>query len=211
MRASTNKTAVIRLLILSAIASAFVSNARAEGVYCAFEVKVSTPSGEPFPDVPAAIVGAGGKEFGSEARTDKNGVVRFCDAPMQRVDIIVGFDRCGAVMIRQVKPPWLRTAHFSVIYARRTCGEFIVPSDCHVLLRVVDEKDRPVIGAHLDTGPGGEPSDVYGRLFRSLKESEKLEGVVTKDGYEPMRISEQCTHEDDHDIEEKVVMRKPQR
>ena len=51
---------------------------------------------------------------------------------------------------------------------------------------------------------GSDVSDIYGRIFRSMKRGEKLQGVVIKDGREPARISQEC----EDDVELKVVLRK---
>lgn len=74
----------------------------ADQPYCAFEVKVSKPSGVPFANVPVIMVQRNAQL--AETRTNTNGEARLCDAPLSSVDIMVGFERCGAVLVREVKP-----------------------------------------------------------------------------------------------------------
>jgi hypothetical protein len=38
-----------------------------------------------------------------------------------------------------------------------------------------------------------------------LKRGERLEGVITKDGYQPTRVSQKC----EDDVETKAVLRRP--
>ena len=47
-------------------------------------------------------------------------------------------------------------------------------------------------------------SDAFGRLFRSVKKWETLEGTVIKEGYEPAHVSEQCLG----DVELKLILHK---
>ncbi len=70
-----------------------------EPTYCSFEVKVSKPSGVPFAKVPVALV-ENRTQFGT-VFTDANGLARICDAPLHRVDIVVGIDLCGMVLVEE--------------------------------------------------------------------------------------------------------------
>jgi len=131
--------------------------------------------------------------------TDANGTARICDAPIGTVDVFVGFDACGLVVIKEVKPLWLETKKLFVTYARSSCGEFNSnPKSCHIVLRVKDEVGRPLAGARFEGKASaksvGEPilSDSFGRLFRTLEADQMLEGYITKLGYNPTPISQRC-------------------
>ena len=183
----------------------------AEGAtYCAYEVRVNEPSGKPFAGVPILLVHNGAQI--AETRTDATGKARICDAPLDAVSIAVGFDICGSVVVRDLVPLWLRTRQVFVTYVRSTCGEFVsFPADCHLLVRVVDDKGRFLPGARLgpktlEIGSGADVSDEFGRMFRYLKEHEKLDGVVTKEGYGSSPLSTKCSI--GADTEMKVILRK---
>jgi hypothetical protein len=196
-----------RLLILTVFSTLFISHAAAQDTYCAFEVKVSTPSGAPVVGAHVAMLRGDMSTF-SETTTAANGVARLCDAPMEAVNIVTGFDVCGSVFIRALKPKWPETLRVYVTYLDYPCSHFIPPPICQVLLRIQDEAGHPVAGARFNgksaTSSGSAESDVLGRLFRSLKRSQKLEGVVFKEGSEPVNISVKC----DDDLELKVVLHK---
>src|SRR5258708_27031060 len=74
----------------------------ASPVYCAYEVKVSTPLGRPISNLPVAMM-TRSKELFFETRTDETGVARICDAPLEFIDLIVGMDICGAVHVNRLK------------------------------------------------------------------------------------------------------------
>ncbi|MDP8981993.1 MAG: hypothetical protein M3O35_15535 [Acidobacteriota bacterium] len=103
---------------------------------------------------------------------------------------------------------WPDTQRIFVTYVKTFCGFVRFKPDCQVLLRIQDEAGRAVAGARFDgkssTSSGFDVSDVFGRLFRSLKTRDKLVGVVTKAGSQSVRISVECTD----DVELKVVLNK---
>ena len=204
---STKKTTTGRLLRLIGLPALFIHIAAGQNLYCAFEVKVSTPSGTPVAGAHVAIL-RGDKSTFSETTTAANGVARLCDAPLETVNIVAGFDVCGSVFIRALKPKWPETLRVYVTYLDYPCHHFIPPPDCQVLLRIQDEAGRPVARARFNgkraTSSGSDESDVLGRLFRSLKWRERLEGVVFKEGSSPVNISVEC----EVDTELKVVLHK---
>jgi len=142
----------------------------------------------------------------SESATDAKGVARICDAPLEYLDVVVGRDICGSILVRHLKPTWPETRRLYVTYVDAPCDHFVVAPNCRVLLRIQDSSGRPVVGARFEETPpnrsGTDVSDVFGRLFRSLKRGEQLEGVVVKTGSEPARVSMRCMD----DVELKVVL-----
>lgn len=204
---SIKKAIIGRLFGLIVLSALFSHIALGQSLYCAFEVKVSTPSGDPVVGAHVAIL-RGDKSTFSETMTAANGVARLCDAPMETVNIVAGFDVCGSVFIRALKPKWPETLRVYVTYLDYPCSHFIPPPMCQVLLRIQDEAGHPVAGARFNgkraTSSGSDESDVLGRLFRSLKWREKLEGVVFKQGSAPTSISVDC----ESDTELKVVLHK---
>jgi hypothetical protein len=192
------------ILAIALILSA-VSPANSQVVYCAFEVTIKNPTGHPVAKIPVALVGQAKTTF-SQAISDVNGVARLCDAPMEPVDIVVGLDICGSVMIRSLKPTWPSTQHLSATYSPRTCEFVSFREDCLVLLRIVDEEGRSVPGAEFATAPaatsGGKGSDAYGRLFRIVKKGQTLKGFVFKEGFASATVEKRCQD----DLESKVVL-----
>jgi hypothetical protein len=75
-------------------------------------------------------------------------------------------------------------------------------------MRIQDETGRPVEGALFQGTPSrlhaSDVSDVFGRVFRTLKKGEQLKGVVAKEGSEPASVSTRCTD----DVELKVALHK---
>jgi hypothetical protein len=181
--------------------NAFLS--AAEPPYCAYEVRVGHPSGEPFAGVGVALI-LKGTEI-AEARTDAKGVVRICDAPLASVDIVAGFDVCGSVGVRHVNPLWLQTRKIDITFDGESCHEFSsFPTVCHVLLRVVDDEGRALSGARFN----GMVSDVFGRLIASLDSLQRLAGFVAKEGYAPGRVSAECDLRGNTDLDLKVLLQK---
>jgi len=145
------------------------------------------------------------------AWTDADGRARICDAPLHRVDIAVGSDACGLVLVKKVEPTWPTTSKIFVTYENRSCGHFDFPTGCLVLLRTTDERGRPIPGARFLSSPatGGPASDVFGRLYRTITLNEILKGEVVKDGYLPALVLERCDPMGDGHLELKVVLRRP--
>lgn len=180
--------------------------------YCAFEVKVLSPSKEPAAKVPVGIARQRGTF--AETVTDADGIARICDAPIYPVDVFVGYDACGLVVIKGVKPLWLETRKLVATYAHSSCGEFnSFAKNCHILFRVKDEAGRSVAGARFEGKASGDPrepvlSDSFGRLFRAVEENQTLEGQITMAGYNPTSVSQSCLRRELGDRELVVVLRK---
>ncbi len=175
--------------------------------YCAFEVKVSTPSGIPVNKLPVIMVRER-KETLFETTTDEKGVARICDAPLEFVGIVVGRDVCGSVQVNRLKFNWPGIQRVFITFVDNPCDHMEVRPERQVLLRVQDEKGQPLADARFEVssasmGGGSTLSDSLGRLFRVVKARGVIEGVVTKQGKEPAHISLKATD----DLELKVVLR----
>ena len=177
--------------------------------YCAYEVKVKKPSGRPFANTPVGVVDQGVQI--STAVTDATGVARLCDAPMHRVDIVVGAIGAGLILVKGVKPTWPELRRIVVIRDDRHWDEFTFPDECQVLLRVEDKSGAPIAGAQLDdqSWSGRAPnvaSDSFGRLFRKLKSGEALDGLIRSQGRIPGHVSAKCIPGSEGEVELKVVL-----
>jgi hypothetical protein len=129
---------------------------------------------------------------GATRITDANGQATFCDAPLHRVDLVIGTLDCGVVLVKGIKSTWPETRNVFVTYDQGHCGgEVVFPSSCEVLLRIHDEEGRPLAGAEFDYGSSQrDASDAFGRIFRSVKPGKAVEGVLKKEGRQPVRVSE---------------------
>lgn len=164
--------------------------AAASQPFCAFEVGVKDPGGKPSAGVPVILVLHEATIY--ETITDQRGVARLCDSPAEPVDIVTGFDLCGAILIRKVSFRWPDTQHFALTYEKSFCDHTSVwPRQ--VLIRVHDEIGHPIEGARLlgtsSAGEGTPASDSLGRIFRVVPRLDALQGQVVKAGRVPVRIS----------------------
>jgi len=196
------------LLTLTLASGCFRASAAAkEPAYCAFEVKVVTPSGVPAPRVPVLLIRHHTTTY-AETTTSSNGLARLCDAPLESVDIAVGFDICGSVVVRNLSPSWPETHHVYVTYAPSPCDHFATSGRCRILMRVQDVAGQPVGRAQFRGLSSGVSvhgtSDQFGRMFFSFARDETVKGLITNDGDLPENVSVQCRD----DVEVRVTMRK---
>jgi hypothetical protein len=194
-------------LIFIFFATLRIAAAQPDKLFCAFEVTVVTPTGLPAAGLSVAMIRDDDKKTVSTATTASDGVVKFCDAPIVPVRIMVASTPCGLTTVGPARAEWPDTQKLLITQNLTRCEEFNPPPLCHVLLRVSDESGGPVQGARLETkaslGPGSVVSDRLGRLFLSIKRMERLEGLIVKEGFQPMPFSEECVD----DAEPKIVLR----
>jgi hypothetical protein len=180
----------------------FASYALCESTYCAFEIRVADPSGTALDKVPVYLVRGHDTQVASTT-TDQRGIATFCDAPLGLLDIGVGLDSCGSVMVREVQAVWPETRRVFVTYVKTYCKHFIFENHCLAVFRVRDETGRPVAGARFKGGGAGtDASDAFGRIFRYTERRGRLAGTITKPGYGPASVSETCVD----DAEAPVVL-----
>jgi hypothetical protein len=182
---------LVRFLI-AAVAVCMPPSAAGQ-TYCALEVKVSSADGKPRSALPVAVVQNSQTTF-SEAMTDGSGLARICDAPLESVDIAVGFDVCGLVMIRSLHPKWPDTMKLFVTYDDHPCAHFNLPQTCQVLLRVQDTAGRPLPGVRFvpmdqRAGSGTTVTDSLGRIYRVVKRDSRLEGRLESPSHAPKEVS----------------------
>ena len=83
--------------------------------YCAFEVAVSSPKGRPIYGATVSVVDQQTHVYGT-AMTNGEGVARLCDSPRGLINIQVGGQLCGSIVVRNLKAYWRRTRRIVVIY-----------------------------------------------------------------------------------------------
>jgi hypothetical protein len=202
------KLQVYRLIMFALIAACIM---HAQLSYCAFEVAVKSSSQVPVPDIGVWLLQADGSVY-SKTQANERGVARLCDAPSTLVDIQVGANLCGAVIVKYLRPRWLETRHVLIHYDR-CLDDFAVSSGCYMVLRVRDDTGRPVVGAHLTQRPPThdtqiDPSDTFGRLFKFVPWGKSLVGTVEKDGYAATEVFQTCQSRDDPNSEFVVTLHK---
>ena len=170
--------------------------------FCAFEVLVKDHGGSPKPGV--AVVLAKDRKGVTEEKTDRNGVARICDAPLDFVDIVVGNDLCGAALVHHVKQRWPETTRIVVTHQELPCDHFGIEDRCVLLLRVRDKDGRPVKGARVEWSVGqvANVTDLYGRAFMITRRRVYVNGTISKDGRRAS-FTGQCID----DIERIIVLR----
>src|SRR5438270_1023772 len=186
----------VRILILLPFV---LATALCETTYCAFEVRVTTPSGTPFARVPVYLIRAQRTTLFSTS-TDEAGIAKLCDAPVGAVDIGVGFDVCGSVLLRAIRATWPDTKTVFVTYSNDPCRHFTFESRCLTVLRIQSEAGRPIAGAHFRTEGGDSglrASDMFGRIFYKTNSGGRVAGLVIKKGYRAARVSKTCIDDND--------------
>jgi hypothetical protein len=186
--------------------------AQSQVSYCAFEVTVRSPEGDPVSGAPVAALAQDGKTIGL-ASTDKQGVARVCDAPAELTDIRVGGRLCGAVTLHYMTPYWLETRHVVVTYKNCNGEEFAPMGGCSLTIRLRDQEGHPLEGVLFDD-PNERAkkraqtrlSDWFGRIFRFTDYGDTLSGRFLKDGYVPQNFTEQCGSGDPKRAERTVVL-----
>lgn len=176
--------------------------------YCAYEVVVRDPVGQAVVNVPVGLVVDGTQR--ETVSTDSDGKARLCDAPLRRVDIGVGNSRCGAVLIKNLRPPWPDTLTVPVTYQRMSCEGFLGPDSCTVLLRVLDQAGQPIEGVGFydrATGRNVQESDRFGRLFWVVPPGKVVSGAVKKEGYVPAQFAQPCVPSLVKDFEVRLTLR----
>jgi hypothetical protein len=204
----------IRLQVVIGFGFCLVTAASGADQYCAFAVKVSSPSGRPLAGIPVAMIQGESKEFGHEVRTDGAGSAKLCDAPLEPVTIIVGVDICGAVAVKHVRASWPATKQLYFTYVPEGCNHFGETSSCTILIRVLDEDARPTLEAAW-TAEGISSrrltsSDAFGRILQSVDVGGELRGVLTKRGFAPEKVDVPCETDGERFIEKKIIMHRAQ-
>ena len=185
----------------------------AQEVYCALEVTVVSAAGTPVSRTSVLMVDQKGNIF-STSTTDEKGIVRFCDVPSGLIDLQVGGNRCGAVVVRYLRPYWMRTKHVSIVY--EDCGgeDHMPPGGCLLTVRVQNENHLPLPGVRFEdqsehrSSPTQQIADEFGRIFRSLAWGETLAGSLAKDGYASKTIDEPCKRGEPYRRERVILLPK---
>jgi hypothetical protein len=109
------------------------------------------------------------------------------------------------------KVSWPRSRDIYVVYDKAHCrDELVPPTSCQFLVRIHDQEGHALVGASFHSGQSElGTSDAFGRILRSLKSGENLNGIVSMKGLESARISTRCVRGDERDVEQDIVLRKP--
>jgi hypothetical protein len=180
--------------------------------YCAFEINVKSPEAAPIQGISVSASSGDGSPF---ARTvsDDEGIARICDSPVSSdISISAGSGGCGEVTVRNLYPLWLETRRIYVIVQGCLQRENLFAHECHVVVRIRDERNAPVEGVQLT---GREPStgtketavsDRFGRLFRVVPLHGTFAGRLEKAGYVTAGLALECGPRSAPEDERTVVL-----
>lgn len=207
---------IIRVLTLSlGCADRLSAQVPQDSQYCAFEVSVTSPTGQPLSDVSVSAATRRSDSPFTTIKTDRDGIARICDAPIRtRIDIHVGNGPCGAVAIRDVYPWWLTTRRVHVTYERCVPRDYFYsfPKVCHLVIRVRDESGKPLPGVRLTLASAHQDnegtliSDQFGRIFQVIHHGETLRGSLEKSGYASAQVTFECRPTGEVENEEVVTL-----
>jgi hypothetical protein len=184
--------------------------------YCAFEVQVGSPDGNPVTSVGVVLLTAGGQTFGGD-NTNEQGVAMICDSPPGPVAIQVGGKQCGGVTVNSLSRYYMLTRKVVVVYDNCREEGLVPVGGCELTIRVRDQKGNPIARASFE-GPNDNPeasdqtriSDAYGRIFRFALFGESIKARIKKDGYVSQELLESCRAGNlgGYDMERVVVLNK---
>jgi hypothetical protein len=168
----------------------------ADRPYCAVEVTVKKPNGEPLRGTSVMVTRSSESTTESEAVTDSAGSARICDVPMDvPLDVYISRGASCSVTINQVIPRWASPRHFTVIFD--FCPYNSLNGLCDFILRVRDEEGKPISAANLVVRDDGssvvrsaQRSDDRGRIFVTARNQRIIDVTVRKLGYtdEPIKL-----------------------
>jgi hypothetical protein len=188
--------------------------------YCAFEVSVRSPTGQPLSDVSVSAATRRSDSPFATVKTSSDGIARICDIPMRtRIDIHVGNGPCGAVTIRDLSPWWLTTQPVHVVYEPCVPRDYVYsfPSLCYLVIRIRNESDKPLPGVRLTLASthqddkGTLVSDQFGRIFQMIHHGETLRGSLENSGYASAQVTFECKPRSEVENEEVVTLRELER
>jgi hypothetical protein len=211
-------TVAFALGLLLSSAPLFSAQSDTTAGYCALEVAVKSPSGEPTPGVSVSASARGGKPFAT-VQTDKQGLAGICDIPTA-VTLTIRIRRdsnpCGEVTIGGLYRLWLKTRRVNVTYEECNPQELYFPGFCGMVLRVRDERDVPLAGVKLvavDANHQGEKktvSDKLGRIFLQIPTHQKLKSELSRNGYEAQSIILECNPRAPFEQEQTIILKRRQ-
>ena len=226
MTCGTNRLAPMNgsahiLLALVALAlgcSLPMSAQETEPQYCAFEVSIRSPTGQPLSDVSVSAATRLSSSPFATVKSGTDGIARICDVPIgTRIDIHVGNGPCGAIVVRDLYPWWLTNERVNVTYDPCVPRDFSYsfPKRCYLIIRVRNERDKPLPGARLTLASNNQDdngtllSDQFGRIFRLIHHGETLGAFIEKDGYISVRVELECKPGSAVENEKIVIMKQP--
>lgn len=194
----TLRRAVIASTLCLAV-SVSLSAQSAHRPWCAFEVLVNSPTGDPLSGIPVSASLNDGGRLLARAKSDKQGLARICDAsPNSYVNIHVGEYSC-AITVSEIYPLWLRTRRIVVVYQSCPAEEEGFSPYCHIVARVRDEHNGALSDVRLVVSGVSEEvartliTDQFGRILHSIKWRESISGTLEKAGFVPERITLKCS------------------
>ena len=188
----------IRCLLVGFCMSTLSGSASYAASYCALKVYVKTSEGKPVPNLEVSVSWFNGDEK-VEARLGIDGTAVFCDLPSRVIDIAVK-GPCGEIVAKRQPIHWLDNSEVYFYYP--SCSSYhhwVIENGCRLIIRVtrlasgVEGASVSPSDSVIDSSSGPNTSDEYGRIFKTLKYSSVYDVELSKTGYKPVRIIQNCT------------------
>ena len=174
----------------------FISPATA-ATHCDLKLHVSTSDGKPAANLEVTVSWHNGQEK-AIGRIAADGAVPFCDLPARIVDVSVN-GPCDEVIVRRQPLRWLEEVEIYLTYPSCDRYHWVWDNGCRLMLRVA-RLGQPVEGvsitdsdAVIDSSSGPNSSDKYGRIYKTLRFNSIFDVELTKVGFKPLRVVQNCT------------------
>ena len=206
------KTRIVHWFLMAPLTVALLSSGEYRDQYCAFEVVVRSPKGDPVWPVSVSLLDRSMHAF-TTALTGPAGIARLCDAPVGPISVRVGGQLCGATTVKDLKAFWMKTRRVYITYDNCSGEDFAFPGGCLVTIRVYSKTGQPISGV-LFSGSNQRPaareqttiSDAFGRIFRFVEYGGILNGELVKPGYLSQNIRVTCERGSLYEKEQRVVL-----
>ena len=188
----------IRCLLVFGFFMSVLSGSVSYGAsYCALRVYVKTADGKPVPNLRVSVSWSNDDEK-IEAELGIDGTTVFCDLPSRIVDITVK-GPCDEVVAKRQPIRWLETSEVYFYYPSCSRYHWVPDNGCRLIMRVTlsfkgfEGASVSPSDAVIDSSSGPNSSDEYGRIFKTLKYGSVYDVELSKTGYKPVRIIQNCS------------------
>ena len=164
----------------------------AQGDYCALRVTVKHTNGK-MALAPVTIIGENASPVAS-ARS-LFGVAEFCDLGFEKFTVLIGLNKCGQVVIKNIETTFPKTVELNAIFDG--CAVVDIPlSTCVIMFRIQSD-GRPVAKARVAVNSAGSSernliADRYGRVFTAMTYGSEGKVTFSHPGYQEKILNVAC-------------------
>jgi hypothetical protein len=174
--------------------------------FCAMEVSVTFQDGSPVPSADVRLIDTRGGLV--EQKEVIAGKVEFCDFGFGRHSILINGDKCGGVMIKNVRVVYGTLQKFKAVL--NTCagdGDVVSAHGCLVFIRAKSDSGQPLDGVTISSKSVTRTTDSYGRVLTGVRSGEVDTFMVSKPGYQRTSLRVDCTTQVYEPIERTIVLK----